>query len=88
MLIIFAADHGIARGRLGLSARGDAPDGAEFPRRRRGGQRLCRSQGVPVHVVDAGVAGPPLTAPALLSRRIARRHREQPDRPGHDRCQS
>lgn len=71
-LVIFAADHGIAA--EGVSAFPQAVTQQMVLNFLAGGAAanvFARSLGIPVHVVDAGVAGEPLDAPALWSRRIA-----------------
>ncbi|NBB97394.1 MAG: nicotinate-nucleotide--dimethylbenzimidazole phosphoribosyltransferase [Alphaproteobacteria bacterium] len=71
-LVIFAADHGIAH--EGVSAFPQDVTRQMVQNFLAGGAAanvFAASMGVPVHVVDAGVAGPALTAPTLVSRRIA-----------------
>jgi len=70
-LVIFVADHGIAR--EGVSAFPQAVTQQMVLNFLAGGaaaNAFARSQNVPVHVVDAGVAGPALTKPNLISRRV------------------
>jgi len=71
-LTIFAADHGIAED--GVSAYPQAVTRAMVANFLAGGAAanvFAATLGVPVTVVDAGVAGPPLGHPALIDRRIA-----------------
>lgn len=71
-LFIFAADHGIAT--EGVSAFPQEVTRQMVQNFVTGGAAanvFAASQNVPVHVVDAGVAGSTLTAPTLQSRRIA-----------------
>lgn len=70
-LVIFAADHGIAK--EGVSSFPQDVTRQMVLNFLAGGAAanvFARSQNVPVHVVDAGVAGDPVDAPALLSRRV------------------
>lgn len=71
-LTIFAADHGIAAD--GVSAYPAAVTRQMVLNFLAGGAAatvFARGLGVPVAVVDAGVAGEPIADPALVSRRIA-----------------
>lgn len=71
-LVIFAADHGIAL--EGVSAFPQAVTQQMVQNFLTGGAAanvFARSQGIPVHVVDAGVAGEPIENPKLWSCRIA-----------------
>ncbi|MBP7003428.1 nicotinate-nucleotide--dimethylbenzimidazole phosphoribosyltransferase [Amaricoccus sp.] len=70
-LTIFAADHGVAA--AGVSAYPQAVTRQMVANFLAGGAAatvFARGLGVPVVVVDAGVAGAPLDHPALVSRRI------------------
>ena len=70
-LVIFAADHGIALD--GVSAFPQAVTRQMVLNFLAGGAAanvFANSQGVPMHVVDAGVAGDPLDHPALWSYRV------------------
>lgn len=70
-LTIFAADHGVAA--EGVSAYPQAVTRQMVANFLAGGAAatvFAASLGVPVAVVDAGVAGEPLAAPGLVSRRI------------------
>ena len=71
-LTLFAADHGIAC--EGVSAYPQAVTRQMVANFLAGGAAasvFARTNAVELRVVDAGVAGPPLDAPGLLSRRIA-----------------
>lgn len=71
-LTIFAADHGIAA--EGVSAYPQAVTRQMVANFLAGGAAatvFAAGLGVPVAVVDAGVAGPAMTDPALIDRRIA-----------------
>ncbi|MBP7241115.1 nicotinate-nucleotide--dimethylbenzimidazole phosphoribosyltransferase [Amaricoccus sp.] len=71
-LTIFAADHGVAT--EGVSAYPQDVTRQMLANFLAGGAAatvFAAGLGVPVTVVDAGVAGPPLDAPGLVSRRIA-----------------
>ena len=86
-LVIFAADHGIAL--EGVSAFPQAVTQQMVQNFLAGGAAanvFAHSQGVPVHVVDAGVAGEPIDAPDLWSHRIAPGTPKQPEWPRHDRA--
>ena len=70
-LVIFAADHGIAA--EGVSAYPQAVTRQMVANFLAGGAAACvfaRSLGVPVTVVDAGVAGGPLALPGLTDARL------------------
>jgi nicotinate-nucleotide--dimethylbenzimidazole phosphoribosyltransferase len=70
-LTIFAADHGIAA--TGVSAYPQAVTRQMVENFLAGGAAstvFARTLGIPVTVVDAGVAGPAVRAPDLVSRRI------------------
>lgn len=70
-LTIFAADHGLAA--EGVSAYPQAVTRQMLQNFLAGGAAanvLARTLGVDLRVVDAGVAGPPVTAPGLLDRRM------------------
>lgn len=70
-LLLFAADHGVAA--EGVSAYPQAVTREMLRNFIAGGAAanvFAATAGVTLQVVDAGVAGPPLTAPGLVSRRI------------------
>ena len=71
-LILFAADHGIAT--EGVSAYPQAVTRQMLVNFLTGGAAanvFARTNGVDLQVVDAGVAGAPMEAPGLVSRRVA-----------------
>ncbi len=71
-LTLFAADHGIAK--EGVSAYPQAVTRQMVANFLGGGAAanvFARTNGVELQVVDAGVAGEPMEAPGLISRRIA-----------------
>ena len=71
-LILFAGDHGVAS--EGVSAYPQAVTRQMIANFLAGGAAanvFARTNGVEIAVVDAGVAGDPLDAPGLVSRRIA-----------------